>query len=130
MQEFEYEALPVRVVFGRGAARARLADEVDRRGAARALVVASPSEEPLACELAETFAPRVAGVFAGVGPHVPIAVTEAARAQVAEVAADAVFSVGGDSTTGTAKAVALITGLPITAVPTTYSGSEVTSVWA
>jgi alcohol dehydrogenase class IV len=45
------------------------------------------------------------------------------------VGADAVLSVGGGSTTGTAKAIALTTGLPIIAVPTTYAGSEVTPVW-
>ena len=39
------------------------------------------------------------------------------------------LSVGGGSTTGTAKAVALETGLPIVAVPTTYAGSEMTPVW-
>ncbi|MFF3332983.1 maleylacetate reductase [Streptomyces sp. NPDC002888] len=38
-------------------------------------------------------------------------------------------SVGGGSTTGLAKAVALTTGLPIVAEPTTYAGSEATSVW-
>ncbi len=32
-------------------------------------------------------------------------------------------------TTGLAKAVALTTGLPIVAVPTTYAGSEATDVW-
>ena len=37
--------------------------------------------------------------------------------------------VGGGSTTGLAKAVALTTGLPIVAVPTTYAGSEATDVW-
>ena len=37
--------------------------------------------------------------------------------------------VGGGSTTGTAKAVARATGLPILAVPTTYAGSEATPVW-
>lgn len=36
---------------------------------------------------------------------------------------------GGGSTIGAAKAVALTTRLPILAVPTTYSGSEVTPVW-
>jgi alcohol dehydrogenase class IV len=45
------------------------------------------------------------------------------------VDADAVLSIGGGSTTGTAKAVALHTALPIIAVPTTYAGSEVTPIW-
>jgi maleylacetate reductase len=38
-------------------------------------------------------------------------------------------AVGGGSVTGLAKAVALRTGLPIVAVPTTYAGSEMTPVW-
>ena len=42
---------------------------------------------------------------------------------------DALVSIGGGSATGLAKAVALTTGLPIVAVPTTYAGSEVTDVW-
>jgi maleylacetate reductase len=46
-----------------------------------------------------------------------------------DAGADAVISVGGGSTTGTAKAIALTTGLPILAVPRTYAGSEVTPVW-
>jgi alcohol dehydrogenase class IV len=38
-------------------------------------------------------------------------------------------AVGGGSTTGLAKAIALTTGLPIVAVPTTYAGSEMTPIW-
>lgn len=60
--------------------------------------------------------------------HVPVATAEAARA--AAVGADAVLCLGGGSTIGAAKAVALTTGLPILAVPTTYAGSEVTPIWA
>jgi maleylacetate reductase len=37
--------------------------------------------------------------------------------------------VGGGSTIGLAKAVALTTGLPIMAVPTTYAGSEMTPIY-
>ena len=59
----------------------------------------------------------------------PAEVAEAARKQAAAVGADALLSLGGGSATGTAKAVALTTGLPVIAVPTTYAGSEVTPVW-
>ena len=43
--------------------------------------------------------------------------------------ADGVVCLGGGSVTGAAKAVALRTGLPVVAIPTTYAGSEVTPVW-
>jgi alcohol dehydrogenase class IV len=95
----------------------------------RVLLVATESEEPLARELAAPLGERVVAVFTSVRPHVPLPVAEAARALALSVRADAVLSVGGGSTTGTAKAIALTTGLPIIAVPTTYAGSEVTPVW-
>jgi alcohol dehydrogenase class IV len=129
VQEFHYDALPGRVVFGAGVARRELRAEADRLQADRMLLVATESEEPLARELAAPLGERVVAVFTSVRPHVPIQVAEAARALATSVRADAVLSVGGGSTTGTAKAIALTTGLPIIAVPTTYAGSEVTPVW-
>ncbi|HWN35917.1 MAG TPA: maleylacetate reductase [Pseudonocardia sp.] len=129
MQEFHYDALPGRVVFGAGVARRELRAEADRLAVDRVLLVATETEEPLARELAAPLGERVVAVFTSVRPHVPIQVAEAARALAASVRADAVLSIGGGSTTGTAKAIALTTGLPIIAVPTTYAGSEVTPVW-
>ena len=56
----------------------------------------------------------------------PVEVAEKARAAArGEAEADCLLSVGGGSTTGTAKAAALETDLPIVAVPTTYAGSEI-----
>lgn len=127
--EFTYDALPVRVVFAAGAARTRLAAEVERLGGRRVLLVAGPAEQALARTFTAPFAERIAGTFRGVRPHVPVAVAEAARDAAATARADLVLSIGGGSTTGTAKAVALTTGLPVLAVPTTYAGSEVTPVW-
>src|SRR5699024_9270062 len=47
----------------------------------------------------------------------------------ARIAIDLVVCLGGGSTTGLARAVALETRLPLIAVPTTYAGSEATNVW-
>ena len=116
-------------MFGWGSARTALDGEITALGATRVLLIASGAEEKLARELAAPLGDRVAGVFSDVRPHVPVAVAQAARALAAQTGADALLSVGGGSTTGTAKAVALTTGLPIIAVPTTYAGSEVTPVW-
>lgn len=127
MTIFTYDALPGRVVFGEGAARTALLDEVDRLGAQAILLIASSSEYDLAARLCRRFADRLSATFSDVRPHVPIEVAE--RACEAAAGSDLVLSVGGGSTTGTAKAVALTTGLPIIAVPTTYAGSEVTPVW-
>ncbi|MFE5910503.1 maleylacetate reductase [Streptomyces wedmorensis] len=127
MTTFTYDALPGRVVFGPGVASTRLAAEVDALGAERILLIAGVSEQSLAKELCAPFADRIAATFSGVRPHVPVEVAESAREAAA--GADLILCVGGGSTTGTAKAVALTTGLPIVAVPTTYAGSEVTPVW-
>ena len=129
MRPFVYEALPGRVVFGAGASREKLTGEVDRLGAQRILLVATEQERPLAEELAEPLGDHVVGVFTGVRPHVPVEVADAARESARRLGADCLLSIGGGSTTGTAKAVALETGLPIVAVPTTYAGSEMTPVW-
>jgi alcohol dehydrogenase class IV len=125
LRRFTYTALPGRVVFGAGAARERLADEVERLGARRVLLIAGEPELDLARSLSDGL--PVHGEFAEVRQHVPTEI--AARARAAADGADALLSVGGGSTTGTAKAVALETGLPIVAVPTTYAGSEMTPVW-
>lgn len=126
---FVYESLPGRVVFGVGSARERLADEVDLLGADRALLIAAELELSVARELTETLGSRVVGTFSGVRPHVPVEVARAARDRARQVGADCLLSIGGGSTTGTAKAVALEIGLPIVAVPTTYAGSEMTPVY-
>jgi alcohol dehydrogenase class IV len=127
--EFVYDALPGRVVFGAGSAREQLVAELDRLGAQRILLIAAEAELGLAQELAAPLRQRIAGVFSAVRPHVPVAVAEQARALARECQADTLLCIGGGSTTGTAKAVALELALPILAVPTTYAGSEMTPVW-
>ncbi|MFI6874036.1 maleylacetate reductase [Streptomyces sp. NPDC050400] len=124
---FEHETLPQRVRFGAGEARSAVRAEVERLGGARVLVIAAPS----AAAVARTVTADVPVVahHADVAMHVPVATAERARAAADRHGADALVCVGGGSTTGLAKAVALTTGLPIVAVPTTYAGSEATCVW-
>ena len=129
VQEFTYDALPARIVFGAGAARTRLAPEIERLGARRLLLVASARDAELVREIVAPLGSTVAATFTAVREHVPVATAEAARVAAAEARADAVLSIGGGSTTGAAKAVALTARIPIVAVPTTYAGSEVTAVW-
>ncbi|WP_406109130.1 maleylacetate reductase [Streptomyces sp. NBC_01003] len=124
---FERETLPQRVHFAAGEARAAVHAEVERLGGARVMVIAAASEAGLA--KAVTADLPVVVHHEEVAMHVPVATAERARAAAARHEADVLVCVGGGSTTGLAKAVALTTGLPIVAVPTTYAGSEATSVW-
>jgi maleylacetate reductase len=72
---------------------------------------------------------NVAGVFDQAVMHTPIAAVEAARAMATKVQADCCVAIGGGSTIGFGKAIALTSSLPVVAVPTTYSGSEMTNIW-
>lgn len=123
MRPFTYETPAARIVFGPGCAERVLAEEVERLGARRVLVVTTPRYTSLAASL------PVVATFDGVRPHVPEETVDDAVAVATWADADAVVCVGGGSATGTAKAIALRTALPIVAVPTTYAGSEVTPVW-
>jgi alcohol dehydrogenase class IV len=126
---FEHEAGAFRVSFGAGEARERIRAELDLLGARRILLIASERDESTVSRIAADVADRVVARFSTVRRHVPRAVGEAAVRAATDHGADAVLSIGGGSTTGTAKVVARDTGLPIVAVPTTYAGSEMTPVW-
>jgi alcohol dehydrogenase class IV len=60
--------------------------------------------------------------------HTPVDVSERAVAVARDLRADCTVAVGGGSTTGLGKAIALRTDLPQIVVPTTYAGSEATPI--
>jgi maleylacetate reductase len=125
---FTYRALPMRVSFGVGKVR-RVADELDQLGLGRVLVLSTPGGRSLAERVAEGLAERAVGVLAEAAMHVPVEVAHQAQQAAAAAAADGCVAVGGGSTIGLGKAIALEHGLPVVAVPTTYAGSEMTPVW-
>jgi maleylacetate reductase len=124
---FVHDTLPQRVRFGSGEAAASLRHEIDGLGAGRVMLIASKNTMHLAAEIAAEV--PVALRHDEVVMHVPVEVANRAREAAARSDVDALVSVGGGSTTGLAKAIAMTTGLPIVAVPTTYAGSEATPVW-
>ena len=127
MRPFHYNGHPARVIFGSGTL-SQLPDEAARLGLKRALILATPPQEAEANRIAALLGDASAGVFAGAVMHTPVSVTEQAMAVVAERQADGVVAIGGGSTTGLAKAIALRTDLPQIIVPTTYAGSEMTPI--
>ena len=124
---FVHDILPQRVAFGSGEAAANLSNEIGHLGATRVMLIAAKPEADLADSIAKDL--PVVLRHDDVVMHVPVEVAEQARAAAARNRVDVLVSVGGGSTTGLAKAIALTTGLPIVAVPTTYAGSEATPVW-
>ena len=124
MHAFVYTGLPTRVVFGGGSV-AGLSAEIDRLGARRVLLISTPGRADMVAALGV----NAAGRFDRAVMHTPREMVDEARGLAADVKADCCVVVGGGSTIGFGKAIALTSGLPIIAVPTTYSGSEMTTIW-
>src|SRR5574343_81966 len=128
MRDFVYNGQPSRVVFGPGAL-AHLEREIDLLGAQRALVLSTPEQTHQAQMVADRLGARAAGVFARAVMHVPIETAREARDEARRLGADCAIAIGGGSTTGLGKAIAMDSGLPILAIPTTYAGSEMTPIY-
>ncbi len=128
MRAFVFNAQPSRVVFGAGALE-RLGEEIERLGAKRALVLSTPEQRASAEDIAARLGAHAAGVYDKAVMHVPIESAEAARAEAVRIGADCCVAVGGGSTVGLGKAIALTSELPIVAIPTTFAGSEMTPIY-
>ncbi|HTM22678.1 MAG TPA: iron-containing alcohol dehydrogenase [Kofleriaceae bacterium] len=106
----------------------RLAARLAELGSRRALLLLSPSRR-----FADPVSAALIGLqpvlFDGARTHVPAEVVDRAAALLGSSWADTVVSVGGGSTIGLGKALRLDHAVRFAAVPTTYSGSEMTSVY-
>ena len=124
---FVYSSHPARVIFGSGTS-AQLTEEVDRLGLKHVMVLATAHQRADAEALAARLGSRTAAVFAGAAMHTPVTVTQTALAVAQQNGADGFVALGGGSTTGLGKAIALRTDLPQIVLPTTYAGSEMTPI--
>ncbi|ANT50260.1 maleylacetate reductase [Mesorhizobium amorphae] len=127
MDNFIFPGLATRVVFGSGT-MARAGEEVRRLGHDKVLVLSTPHQEADAQRLAASLGDLAAGIFAGAVMHTPVEVTEKAVEAFRASGASAVVSLGGGSTTGLGKAIAVRTGADQVVIPTTYAGSEMTDI--
>jgi maleylacetate reductase len=128
MQSFTFDTPAYRVIFGTGSLD-QLPEEVKKLGASRALVVSTPAEVRFAEDAANRLGSAAAGMFTEAVMHHPIEIVHRARARAREVNADCYVTIGGGTTTGTGKLIALETGMPVIAIPTTYAGSEMTPIY-
>jgi alcohol dehydrogenase YqhD (iron-dependent ADH family) len=128
MRAFDYTAAPSRVIFGAGSLQ-HLGREIERLGAQRALVLSTPEQAAQAQRVADMLGSKAAGIFARAVMHVPIETAREARVLAQQLGADCAVVIGGGSTIGLGKAVALDSALPILAIPTTYAGSEMTPIY-
>ncbi|WP_334184576.1 maleylacetate reductase [Novosphingobium sp.] len=124
---FDPASPPTRVRFECGA-RHGLARELDALALARALVLTTPQQRGQGEEIIGNRGDRAVGLFTNATMHTPVEVTQAALAEASRTGADCVIAIGGGSTIGLGKAIALRTDLPQIVLPTTYAGSEATPV--
>ncbi len=115
------------MVFHAGAIE-KIAAEAARLGK-HPLVLSTAGQRGLAERVARLLGNCCPGIYDQAVMHVPMETARAARAEAARLEADCLVAVGGGSTVGLAKAIALERELPILAVPTTYAGSEMTPIW-
>ncbi|WP_113699331.1 maleylacetate reductase and hydroxyquinol 1,2-dioxygenase domain-containing protein [Nonomuraea lactucae] len=127
MRGFQYTSRPARVVFGYGTADSTPA-EAARLGAERIMLLTDGRPSPAADALAHSLDPLLVCRFDRATLHTPVDVTHDALAVALEHTADCLVTIGGGSTTGLSKALALRTGASQIVLPTTYAGSEVTPV--
>ncbi|HBP28116.1 MAG: maleylacetate reductase [Advenella sp.] len=128
MHTFLYTAQQARVVFGSDAWTV-LKAEAGLLGARKVLVLCTARQRTLAQRAVDALGECAAGIFDQAVMHVPVAAVRDAQDAARTMQADCIVAIGGGSTIGLAKALAIENGLPILAVPSTYSGSEMTSIY-
>jgi homogentisate 1,2-dioxygenase len=106
----------------------QLAARLHKLGTRRVLVLAAPSRRYVdeITHSLEAFSPEV---FDGARVHVPAEVVEAASAKLTQCGADTVVAIGGGSVIGLGKALRLAHDVRFVAVPATYAGSELTTMY-
>jgi maleylacetate reductase len=138
MDEFQYTSYAQEVIFAPGAL-ARLDEAVDRFGWRRLMLGTNRSLREMGCvaSLDVVLGDRLVAVYDRVKPHVQdFQVAEVLQLAI-ENEVDAIIGMGGGSPIGMAKALAprLAEKRPnphmpaVIAIPTTYSGSEMTPVY-
>jgi maleylacetate reductase len=127
MQRFQLGS-KTHVILGAGAS-GLAHEELARVGARRALVLSTSRRRAEAERVAGNLGASAISMLAIAEEHVPLGIAVQGRREAARVSADVLVPIGGGSTVGLAKAIALEQPLPILAIPTTYSGSEMTPIW-
>ncbi len=106
----------------------QLAARLAALGTRKVLVLAPPSRRNVD-DVEDTHRAFAPVVFAGARVHVPAEVVEAAARALVDSGADTIVAVGGGSAIGLGKALRLTHDVRFAAIPTTYAGSEMTSIY-
>ncbi|KAF2008780.1 putative maleylacetate reductase [Aaosphaeria arxii CBS 175.79] len=127
MSQFTYTANPSRVIFGSGTL-SQIATEVSTQGFTAAMILCTPYQVDDARRIEHLLGAKASHIFSEATMHTPTSITEKALAIVENKKVDCLVSIGGGSTTGLGKAISIRTGIYHICIPTTYAGSEMTSI--
>ncbi|GAA6058529.1 hypothetical protein JCM10212_006968 [Sporobolomyces blumeae] len=131
MQPFTYTALPAKVIFGFDTSN-QVADQVKALGCSRALVLTTPQQVEAGEKIKSYLGELAVGIYSNATMHTPMDVTLDALAKAKQLDVDCVVSIGGGSTIGLGKALALHSPderkIKQIVIPTTYAGSEATPI--
>lgn len=127
--KFSYQSFANKVIFGQNLAQAFEAELALEATQTNVLLIASARYRDLVEEISRLPHLHIVAHIDQVAQHVPAELVQAVLAQIQNKNLHKIISIGGGSAIGLAKALALETALPIWAVPTTYSGSEMTNMY-
>jgi maleylacetate reductase len=130
MEQFHYVSYAQEIIFAPGSAR-QVGQAAERRGWRNLMLCANRSMQSNGTidSIKSSLGERLVAVYDRVQPHVQDIQFHEVLATTREKSVDAVIGLGGGSSLGMAKAVGFESHLPIIAIPTTYAGSEMTSVY-
>jgi maleylacetate reductase len=127
IEPFKFIPYAGRVIFGAGSLH-ELRAEIERLSLCKVLVLSTAEQTEHGSAVEKLLEGLSVGLFPGAKMHTPVPVTEEALRVIAQCGADSIVAVGGGSTVGLSKAIAMRTDLPQIVIPTTYAGSEVTPI--
>ncbi len=88
-----------------------------------------PAKAEVGAELVAIAGDRVVDTWTEVVQHIPVQLAESARQKARDLQVDCILSIGGGSAIGVGKAIRMEVDATFVAVPTTFAGSEMTTIW-
>jgi maleylacetate reductase len=125
MDSFEWTGTPSKVIFGAGKID-NLPDILSSMNLHRCIILTTPNQRHLGEQVATLIGEKAAATFNQATMHTPLHITEQALKVATKAQVDSTVSIGGGSTTGLGKAIAIRLGIPQICISTTYAGSEMT----